>query len=198
METVEALPAPDGGAIRLGLRIRHARMSKGMKLRDVARKANCSESLMSRIENDKVQPSLSVLHRIAVALDLTVGQLFARSSDPGGFVWRSGERHVVTMDPNRKGSGLTLERLIPYEQGRLLQGNIHNVAPNGGMNGPISHEGEEVGYVIEGQIELTIGSEIFLIECDDSFCFRSELSHSYRNPGPDRARIIFINTPPTF
>jgi mannose-6-phosphate isomerase-like protein (cupin superfamily) len=43
-----------------------------------------------------------------------------------------------------------------------------------------------------------VGEETFLLEQDDSFCFRSERPHGYRNPGPGRARVIFINTPPSF
>jgi mannose-6-phosphate isomerase-like protein (cupin superfamily) len=38
----------------------------------------------------------------------------------------------------------------------------------------------------------------FLLGEGDSFTFRSERAHGYRNVGPGRARILFVNTPPTF
>jgi transcriptional regulator with XRE-family HTH domain len=193
-----ATPASEGPGFGIGVRIRHARMARGLRLREVAAKADCSESLLSKLENDKVEPSLSVLRRIAGALDITVGELFARPNEVSGVVSRSGARPVVTMDPLRQGFGLQMERLIVHDPGHLLQGSIHIVAPLGGSEGLITHAGEEVGYVIEGQLELMVGDQTFLLAEDDSFFFRSELPHGYRNPGPGQTRVIFINTPPSF
>lgn len=185
-------------SIKIGPRIRNARMTRGLRLREVATKAECSESLLSKIETNKVQPSLNTLHRIADALGITVGELFAEHTEAAGIVARSGKRPVLTMDPLRQGFGLQMEHLIDHDANHLLQGSIHVVAPGGGTEGMITHEGEEVGYVIEGQLELTVGDQTFLLGSDDSFCFRSKIPHGYRNPGPGRARVIFINTPPTF
>ena len=56
-----------------------------------------------------------------------------------------------------------MERLIPYGPAHLLQGSIHIVEPGGGSDGMITHDGEEVGYVIEGALELTVGGEVFAL-----------------------------------
>lgn len=188
----------DGPPLRIGVRIRHARRTHGLRLQDVARIVGCSESILSKIENDKALPSLTMLHRIAEALGTTVGRLCAQPDEADGVVSRAGERPAVTIDPLRKGHGLRMERLIPYDPARLLQGNIHIIAPGGGSDGAISHAGEEVGFVLEGCLELTVAGQTFRLECEDSFSFRSELPHSYRNPGRERARVIFVNTPPSF
>lgn len=169
-----------------------------MRLRELAALAGCSESMLSKVENDRVVPSLSVLHRVTEVLDLTIGELFSRTHDVGRIVYRVGERPVVAIDPLRSGSGILMERLIPHAPEHMLQGSIHIVEPGGGSDGMITHDGEEVGYVIEGTLELTVGDEVFALETGDSFVFRSETPHGYRNAGPVRARVIFINTPPTF
>ena len=93
---------------------------------------------------------------------------------------------------------IQLERLIPYGHEHLLQGNIHILAPGATTDGTIQHSGEEVGYVLEGRIELTVGGETHVVEAGDSFHYRSEMPHGYRNLGPGPARVLFINTPPTF
>ncbi len=183
---------------RLGTAIRHARLTLGIRLQDVADKVGCSESLVSKIENGRALPSLKTLHRIADALQTTVGRLCAAPDGRDGIVSRRGERPVVQVDPVRRGEGICMERLIPYDAAHLLQGNIHIISPGGSSDGSLSHEGEEVGFVIEGTLELTVGSETHLLQAEDSFSFRSELPHSYRNPGAVRARVIFINTPPSF
>jgi len=43
----------------IGAKIKHTRRMKSMRLIDVAKHAGCSESLLSKIENDKATPSLS-------------------------------------------------------------------------------------------------------------------------------------------
>ncbi len=183
---------------RIGVRIRHARMNAGLRLKDVAIRAGCSESLLSKIENDKVMPSVVRLHHVAAALGLTLGQLFASANEPERVVLKAGERPITTFDPLRRGTGVTLERLIPYGPHHLLQGNIHIIERGGGSDGTVRHAGEEVGYVLEGKIELNVDGKRYVLEAGDSFCFRSEHAHGYRNLGRSRARILFINTPPTF
>ncbi len=199
----EPLPEPaavdvNPPGMKVGLGVRHARLTLGIRLQDVAARVGCSESLISKIENGRTLPSLTTLHRIAEALETTVGRLCATSDARQDVVSRKGERPVITMDPLRRGAGIRMERLIPYDDAHLLQGNIHIVEPGGGSEGVISHDGEEVGFVIEGVLELTVGSQTYALSAEDSFCFRSDLPHSYHNPGASRARVIFINTPPSF
>jgi transcriptional regulator with XRE-family HTH domain len=183
---------------RVGSRLQHARLLREMRMKDLAIAAGCSESLVSKIENSKSVPSLRVLHRICEALGLTLGEVLATPAEETGAVTRGGERHIVEFDSLRKGTGLRMERLVPYAKGHLLQGNIHVIAPGGSSDGVISHDGEEVGYVIAGEIELTVDGRAYLISAGDSFCYRSELPHGYRNCGTTEARVLFVNTPPSF
>ena len=46
--------------------------------------------------------------------------------------------------------------------------------------------------------ELSVGSETFRLRKGDSFFFRSDLPHSYRNIGKQVAKVLWINSPPTF
>src|SRR5580693_4062127 len=76
----------------LGVQLRHARLVKGLRLKDLADLANCSESMISKIENNKSSPSLNTLHRIARALDTSVAELLQDRSTIGQVVHRKGER----------------------------------------------------------------------------------------------------------
>jgi transcriptional regulator with XRE-family HTH domain len=183
---------------RLGVRVRLARQIRGMTLKEVADAAGCSESLLSKIENGKATPSLPMLHRLVQALETNIGWMFEESGDEEGVVFRRGERPIITLDPLRQGEGISLERVIPYSNGHLLQCNIHHVAVGGESAGPIQHSGEEVGYLLEGEVELIVGDATFRLSAGDSFVFRSELPHHYRNVGARAASIFWVNTPPTF
>src|ERR1700733_15302967 len=86
--------------ISVGAQLRHARLVKGPRLKDVADLSNCSESRISKIENNKVAPSLNTLHRIAKALDTSVATLLQDRSTNGKVVIRENERQVIpAADP---------------------------------------------------------------------------------------------------
>jgi transcriptional regulator with XRE-family HTH domain len=184
--------------VRIGARLKHARMVRGLTLKQVADAAKCSESFVSKLENDKANPSFVMLHRLTGILGVNVAALFAASDEMGGVISHPGSRPVILTDQLRVGKGIKLERLIPYSHAYLLQGNIHHIDTGGRSDGNIVHSGEEVGYVLEGEIELTVDGRKYRAKKGDSFHFRSELPHGYCNVGATPARIIWINTPPTF
>jgi transcriptional regulator with XRE-family HTH domain len=184
--------------LKIGVRLKHARKVKGLRLRQLAERVGCSESFLSKIENNKVNPSLQMLHRIVTELDITIGKILSQDMDEGKVVTRSGERPTIHMVPSRKTEGIHIEWLIPPGDSRLLSGSVHVVHPGGGSLGTIEHEGEEVGFLLEGELELEVEGKTYNLREGDSFFFRSDLPHGYRNTSDNITRIIWINTPPTF
>ena len=158
----------------------------------------CSESLLSKLENDKVQPSLHMLHEIVAKLGTTIGAMFSDGYGGERVVLRASERPIITMNSLRETEGVRLECLIPHPDSKLLYGSIHVVEPGGGSEGDIQHQGEEVGYILEGELDLTVDRKTYRLRVGDSFFFESHLPHSYRNPGKVATRVIWVNTPPTF
>lgn len=191
-------PPPPAAAPAIGARLRHARMVKGLLLKELAERVGVSISLISKYENDKLLPPLTVLHALVSKLETNIGALFEPDWSPGDHVARVGSRPRITAGGDGQSEGVTLERLVPNGQGHLLQANIHIVAPSGGSMGPMLHEGDEMGYVLQGRLELRIGDTTYDLRPGDSFSFPSTLAHTYRNPGRDTTRVIWVNTPPTF
>lgn len=181
---------------RLGLKMRHTRLLKGLTLKELALRASCSESLLSRIENGSANPSIKMMHRVALALDMPVSGLFQDDGDDGSsVVLRQGERPTVQAG---QAKGHRLEALIPSRRGNLLSGYINDIEPGSGSEGVITHEGEEFGYVLDGELELIVDKKKYQLRPGDSFYFRSERPHSYINNRKKVARILWLNTPPTF
>ncbi len=177
---------------KIGKRLRAQRRILRLTLREVATAVGCSESLISKIEADRASPSLSTLHKIVAALGTNMAYLF--DEDAGMTVLHAGDRPLIDLD----GRQVRLEQLVPDAPDRLLQANIHNIDVGGSSQGRISHEGEEMGYVLQGCLELTIDNKAFQLVAGDSFVFRSEMEHNYRNTGEETARVLWVNTPVTF
>lgn len=183
----------DDAALHIGARLRRARLAGRMRLRDVAEAAGCSESMLSKIEREKARPSLRTLHRLATCLGTSIAQLTAAPEERDVVVQRAGTRPVTVVR-----NSIRLEQLVPPSENRMLEGNIHVIEPGASNGGAIQHAGEEVGYVLSGEVELILGEAVYRLGTGDSFFFPSETPHSYRNVGVETARVLWINTPVTF
>ncbi|MEH2470634.1 transcriptional regulator with XRE-family HTH domain [Nitrobacteraceae bacterium AZCC 2161] len=188
-------PQADLPVVEIGTRIRFTRRLRSLTLKEVATATGCSESLLSKIENGHASPSLKMLQRLTHALGLTVGQLFAQEAHPDHIVMRAATR--VAFDTEDGGKS-RVEPLAPHSGGHLLECHLHYYAPGCDSGGDLQHEGEEFGYVLDGEIELTVAGRRYTASAGDSFLFRSERPHSFRNKGTREARVVWINTPPTF
>jgi transcriptional regulator with XRE-family HTH domain len=183
---------------RIGARLKHARLLNQLRLKDVAEKAGCSESMLSKIENERAVPSLTTLHRLCKSLNLSVSSLFNNETVEPWTIMRPDQRRTIGHAKAAGSEGVLAEVLIPSAEGRLLEGFLVVIEPGGHTNGTLQHKGEEVGFVVEGQLELTINDAVHLLQSGDSFYFPSDLPHAYRNVGKTQMRAVWINTPPTF
>jgi transcriptional regulator with XRE-family HTH domain len=187
--------AASADGLQIGARVKHARLLAGIRMRELAQKVGCTESMVSKIEAGRVVPSLQMLQRLVAALERDMASFFGSDLSSPGLILRAGQRQLVATDPLREGRGVAYERLVPFAAGNLLECNIHVVEPGAHKQDPITHQGETVGYVIEGQIELTIDTTAYMLSTGDSFFFKNHLTNSYSNIGPGRARVLWVNTP---
>lgn len=182
----------------IGRRIRALRKLQRRRLVDLASGAGCSESLLSRIENGRVMPSLSTLHRLAQALGVNVAVLLEARAEQTCTVFAPDARPRTAHGGATEGDGSTAESLVPYGPDGRLEALIVQLPPGGALCGPFSHAGEEVGLVLDGTLELFVDGERHSIPAGSSFYFESDRTHSYRAGRPGACRVIWVNTPPTF
>jgi quercetin dioxygenase-like cupin family protein len=124
-----------------------------------------------------------------------MSSFFGLNPDTQGIVQRAGERPVAAIDPIRQGKGIKYERLVPFAAGNLLEVNIHIIEPGGSKTDNISNQGEAVGLLLEGQIELSVDGITHTGNAGNSFFFKAHLPTKYRNTGESIARLVWINTP---
>jgi mannose-6-phosphate isomerase-like protein (cupin superfamily) len=77
---------------------------------------------------------------------------------------------------------------------------LSTVEPGGGTGEEAyAHESdEEIVVVLEGRLELWVGSEHYDLGTGDAITYPSRVPHRNANPGPDVARILFCMTPPSY
>jgi transcriptional regulator with XRE-family HTH domain len=184
----------------IGAYLKHARLNQRRSLRQLSEEVGCSESFLSKVENDKMRPSLAMLHQIVSALGVSVGKLFAEEKNDSTIVTvvKANDRPVIKTGHLRSGTGIALEALVPTSKAILLEANIHRISVGGSSKGLIQHQGEEMGFVLEGKVELNVSGRKVVVNKGDTFFFRSHLNHGYRNVGTTEAQIVWVNTPQSF
>ena len=59
--------------------------------------------------------------------------------------------------------------------------------------GAYTHPGHEFGFVLAGEIELTVDSSRYVLKAGDSFAFKSTLPHAFCNSGAEPCQILWVN-----
>lgn len=91
--------------------------------------------------------------------------------------------------------GKHLELLFKSGQ---MEGIIIEVAPGEKFGKQYTHDGEEIHFVLEGEIDYKVGEESYHLKEGDCLWHKSKIPHSAGNPGPKKAKYITIGVPPTF
>lgn len=200
-ETLKAAETDGQPGRVVGAEIRAMRHARGLTLTDLAEAASLSVGFLSLVERGQKQPSLVALQRISAALEIEIGWLFpaSPSNDPAedAYVVRKDFRRRI--DYSRLSSTAYLGEvdhlLSPSIDGQLVM-TMMQFSP-GGHSGdnPNTHEGEEAGYVLSGQLTLEVDAQVFVLEEGDSFGFPGEKPHRYVNNADTELRIILTNTP---
>lgn len=183
------------GAPLAGARLRAARAKRGLSLRAAAEQAGVSPSFLSLVERGLAEPSVALLQRVTAAYGGTLLEFFGaapKSATPVKLV-RAGERMRLQGFDR-----VAMEHLVAFP-GAVLQVDIFTVEPGGGSGGGYMHEGEESIFVLEGQLDVWLDDvEHYHLDTGDTLYFPSTQEHRWGNLGDQRARVFWINTPPTF
>lgn len=199
-KNANAKPAPpiktdDHGDLRIGEVARQLRKAAKLGLQELADRIGISTAMLSQLERGLSTPSLRTLRLLSVALDVPISRFFddpKHESQPS-FVVRSVDRRLLHLTP----SGVTKYLLSPdspswVEMYELL------LEPGGSSGNDFeSHAGEKAGYVLEGQLQLTLNETTYVLDPGDAFRFPSPIPHMFMNPAGTPARIIWINVAAT-
>jgi transcriptional regulator with XRE-family HTH domain len=201
----------------LGARIRAERLRRGVSVRELARRVGVSASLVSQIETEKSQPSVSTLYGITTALGISIESVFEPPTEPPpathaatGVVAEAGAGRgptvlealgsargrrlgpVVTPGDRQR---LTLDTGVVWERlGELPPRSVDFLRvtyPPGGSSssagGLMRHPGAEFGVVESGELILTLGFDEIVLRAGDAVSFESTIPHRYRNDGTEPA-----------
>jgi len=181
---------------RFGDKVRTVREKRGLTLREVAEKVGVSESMVSQIERNRVSPAIDTLLALADALDIDLEYLFADYRRERSVHIVKAKNRATFSKPGVLYQRLAqLEGLVPGMDGiEAYQIDLEPGAKTG--SDQYGHVGSELGLVVEGHAELTVGRQSYSLESGDSAGFASDFPHILRNVGEKPLRLFWVITPP--
>lgn len=173
----------------IGPRLQRLREAQGLTLQELARRTSLTASFLSQLERGRCSVSITSLDRIAVELGVTVGDFFPQM--------RNGRNRTSSADRPRiqvSGSLLSYEKLSGDFPGRLMEAFLITMEPGQVQDVPYRHDGEEFGYILDGTLTMTIGTETMDLQAGDSVQFESTQSHSWENRTEKAVRAVWVHT----
>ena len=201
MEASPVDQAPELSApSHIGERLRQERNRRGMTVREIARRVGVSPSLISQIERDKVNPSVSTLWGLVTVLGLTMGDLFSETDPeqgleptsephPSGPVTAPGGRSVINLE-----TGVHWERLTagPDALVEFLTVEYPPGAASCDEDSLVRHGGKEYGYVVRGRLGVRIGFDEYVLGPGMAISFDASAPHRLWAIGDQSAEAIWV------
>lgn len=201
----------------LGSRLRAARESRRISLREMARRIGVSPSFVSQVERGKANPSVVTLYAFVSELGASLDELMGDSTieasqqapqetstplepglawDPQTTTWprvgipvqRSNNRSRIVM------SGVVWERLTPEDDSFVdfLQVEYAPGSSSCRDDDMMRHGGREYGTILSGRINVQVGFEEYELGVGDSIHFDSATPHRLSNPYDEPCSAIWI------
>lgn len=174
----------------LGKTIQRLRKAYNMSLGDLSEQSGVAKSIISQIERNETNPTLSTVYRLSRALDTTIDEVLRTESLP--VILEHQAKSGVPILESQDG----LCRLAiagPLNLVELVQWYDFRAKPQGVLESDPHPPGTvEHLYMLAGEIEVTAGEEIRRVKSGETLRFRGDLPHRIVNVGQSEAHATMV------
>ncbi|ORJ57419.1 helix-turn-helix domain-containing protein [Geothermobacter hydrogeniphilus] len=177
----------------VGERIQKLREAQGLSQQEVCKLAGLELSRLQAYEEGTAVPSVGVV----IKLSRILGSRFEGLMHGGGTVsdaltiCRAGTSFAGQQGNTEQGYAYgTLTR--PGTVGHVMEPFMLTFDPRVPRGEPISHDGQEFVYVVEGAIELLYDGRTYRLEQGDSVYLDASRSHRFHGLGESPARMLAV------
>lgn len=176
----------------LGQQLRALRKEKGISLQDLARASAISVGTLSQVERGLTSASIKTLSRLSSSLGVSINRLLAnvepQEHEFHGWIARANQHRTLEM----KDRNIIKEVITPAACSLL---DLYRVRMKpGGTTGTdlfVTEAQEIAGTVIEGVMELWIGTDSVVLRTGDSFYYPGRAPRRWGNPGSTENYVVW-------
>jgi transcriptional regulator with XRE-family HTH domain len=188
-------PSQDGDPIevteKLGKTIKRLRSAYKYSLGDLSEQSGVAKSIISQIEKNETNPTLSTLYKLARALNAPIEDML-KGDDSPALIEKAGPSAtpLLVSDDGKcrlriTGWIRTIELVQWYyfegEPGGVLESDPH---PRGSV---------ENLTLLSGQVEITSGGEQFTLGAGETARYRADMQHRIACTGKEKVSAIMVN-----
>ena len=177
--------------MKLGKKIKELRTLYNLTQEELANRTELTKGYISQIENDLTEPSISTLEDILKALDTNIGYFFSMQNS-NQVVFKAGDYFDKEED------GYKITWLVPNAQKNEMEPILLTIYPFSETQVDYPHEGQEFGYVLEGELLLCIDNKKLKVKKGETFYYDSNKNHYLKNVKDKICKVIWVSSPPNF
>lgn len=188
--------------IDVGKRLKEIRKAHGYSQRQLAERSGVTNGAISMIEKNNSSPSVASLKKVLAGIPMSLSEFFSEpSSQEVQCFFKANE--LTELSPELFHLSGDVKRASFKQVGDASRADLqilHECYPAGTDTGEdmLSHEAEEGGVVISGEIEITVGDKVQCLKEGDAYLFDSRQPHRFRNNSDEDCIIVSACTPPSF
>lgn len=180
----------------IGKKVKEIRKSKGMKLSELSEKSGVQIATLSRIEHQKMTGTIESHMAIAKALGVDITQLYNEFVEPTESITTDLKTPDSVTDVFVHNEQSSYEILTSKVLSKKMMPTLLKIEPKSQTNLEQNPTGtEKFVYVLEGFIEVKIGSSSYQLSQNNSLYFDSSNEHLFVNSSEKLAQILCVSSP---
>ncbi|MBN2809856.1 MAG: helix-turn-helix transcriptional regulator [Deltaproteobacteria bacterium] len=171
-------PQEQSNPIHVGEKIKHMRETQGLSLAELAQKTGFELSMLENIEQEKITPPLGTMIRLSRALNTVMSSLFSAREEKGNYSIMRVRDHKTAPLPSGRASYHSYIPLASDLKDRHMDPFIVKLNPEKAKDVvPSVHDGEELIYVIDGEVKIVIEDKVEILSLGDTVYLKSTTPH---------------------
>lgn len=179
--------------ITIGRQLKAIRTANKLTLEEASKRTGLARSTLSKIENEQISPTFTVMQKLAHGLDIELPQLFTKPKNVRATGRRDitkteqGKTHLTsTYEHELLATELSNKKMMPYKS-RVHARSFDDFGEW------VRHQGEEFLLVLEGEIQLlTEFYEPATLKAGDSVYYDATMGHLVVSTSETDALILWV------
>jgi transcriptional regulator with XRE-family HTH domain len=177
-------------AADLGKTIQRLRKAYNLSLGELSEQSGVAKSIISQIERNETNPTLSTVVRLSRALDTTVDEVL-RGEQASLFLEHQSKSGIPMLESQ---DGLCKLAIVgPLNLVDVFQWYDFHAKPSGTLESSPHPPGTvEHLYIVKGELEVTTGGETKTGKPGEALRYRADVPHKVRNVGEGDAHAVMM------
>ena len=179
----------------IGTKLKNIRLKRNLTIQVLAERSRVSSNMISRIERGLTIPSVEILMKLATVFDKSINYFVEEVSNTHEVVYSCPGQRDTTIYDDPSGNMRTESFTSGLRDPQFM--SFFCTIKEGGTSGEknMYHPGDELIYIVQGQLLITIAGETHELHAGDSLSFKSHLPHRWYNTGNGETKVIWTLSP---